>query len=447
MESGVHDYIILGGGISGLSHLHYLRKKTGNILLLEKENRTGGKIISETRADRKLEWGPNSYISADALSDLIRDCGLESEVMYSDSAAYKRLIYKAGDLHELKPDPGKILTSKLFSTRGKWKLLKEQWMKPSPQPNESVASFVRRRFGPDALDYAVDPMLAGIYAGDPEQLSVDAVFPFLPAWEKKYGSIIKGLRQNAQQLKATGGRKVFSFREGNQQLVNRLFELNRKHIQTGVSVQSVSKEENKWKVVFSDETGILCTNYAKSVISAIPAYELAALLMPVDKRVGEKLSEIVYPALSVFHIEFHRKDIGRPLDSFGFLVPAKAQLSFLGAIWDSVVFPERTASGTCLFTLFVGGMRNPELLTLPQAERENRIMREFAPIMKIQGNPVYSGWKNWPRAIPQYNLNYAEILQEIERFEVENPNFFVRGNFRGGIGLKDAVASANAFSG
>ena len=178
------------------------------------------------------------------------------------------------------------------------------------------------------------------------------------------------------------------------------------------------------------------------LISAIPAYAAANLVKDLDTKTAEHLLNVYYPPVLVLYVGYEKSLISRPLDGFGFLIPSKENKSFLGAIWSSVLFPERCEDDKASFTIFVGGSRNPKITERDKNELIARVLKEFHEIMKINSEPAFITSKFWSKAIPQYNLGYIEHEKVFEEFENKFPGFILAGNYRGGISLGDCVKSS-----
>ena len=179
------------------------------------------------------------------------------------------------------------------------------------------------------------------------------------------------------------------------------------------------------------------------IVSTIPAYNASNLFGKFDEGLVSHLNKIYYPPVLVQFLGYKKEDVGQPLDGFGFLIPAKEKRSFLGAIWSSVLFPERASEENAAFTLFIGGARNAELLNMDKEILFKKVRKEFELIMKIKGDPVYQSYRFWQKAIPQYNIGYIEHERYFEKFEKENAGIYLSGNYRGGISVGDCINSAS----
>ena len=311
---------------------------------------------------------------------------------------------------------------------------------------QSIAEFVTRRLGKEFLDYAINPFVAGVYAGKPEELSVKSAFPKLYALEEKYGGLIVGTIRSIRERKRRAevskqSAKMISFKDGMQTLPFAITNALGQKVITSAEVKSIEKEETGYKVIFNFK-GSLKSIKCDAVLSTIPSYAADNLFSKFDGGVKKHFDAIYYPPVLVYYLVYNRENIKQELDGFGFLIPSKEKKSFLGAIWSSVIFPGRTDDDKAAFTLFIGGARNPEFVNENREELLKKVRKEFEELMKINSDPVYSAERFWEKAIPQYNLGYIEHENYFDEFEKKNPGLFLSGNYRGGISVGDCIKNA-----
>jgi oxygen-dependent protoporphyrinogen oxidase len=447
--------VIVGGGISGLATAWWLHKAGIDVLVLERENSVGGTMRTVRQNGWLIETGPNSALETTPLFQILfADLRLTEEVVYANDIANNRYILRDGTLHALPMTPGAFLKSRLWSVPGKLRLLKEPFAGRA-HTEETVADFVERRLGKEFLDYAINPFVAGVYAGDPGQLRVQAAFPKLFALELKYGGLIKGqiLGRRERQKRAEQSKdraRMFSFRNGIQTLPSALNKVLSSSIVTGARVQRLRKRVDKGRAryeVLGIRRGKKFRYPADAVVTAIPSFDTARFIAPLDRTLAESLDKIYYPPVAEVFLGFRSEDIRRPLDGFGFLVPAKERRAILGTIWSSSLFPNRSRDGFVALTTFVGGSRQPELVDNDDKQLVDIVVRELESIMGVSGRPVFSRVERWRRAIPQYNLGHLSMIQEIEQFEHRHPGLFLSGNFRGGIAVGDCIARSETVAG
>jgi len=440
--------VIMGAGISGLAAAYWLHKDGFDVTVLEKSGGAGGTMETVREGGFLFDRGPNSGLETTPLiGKLVHDAGLQDEMVYADETGNKRYILRRNSLHALPAGPGSFIMTRLFSPRAKLRLLAEPFIGRSDDGYyQSVAQFVRRRLGNEFLDYAVNPFVAGVFAGDPEKLSVKSAFPKLFRLEEEYGGLLKGMVKGARERKrrtetSKQSAKMFSFRSGMQTLPRAIGALLKDSVVYNADVTAIERSGGGYLVRYR-HGGREKTLPAAAVISTVPAYAAAGILKPLDETLSSRLASIYYPPVLVLFLGYEKSAIRRPLDGFGFLIPEKEQKKFLGAIWSSVLFPGRAREGCAAFTLFTGGARSPGLLDGNRETLVRGVIDEFQEIMDIAGQPVFRAQKFWKRAIPQYHPGYIEHIRYFERFEREHPGIFLSGNYRDGIAVGDCIRNA-----
>jgi oxygen-dependent protoporphyrinogen oxidase len=443
--------VIIGGGISGLATAWWLHKAGIAVTVLERNRVLGGTMQTVHDHGWLVETGPNSALETTPLFKILfNDLGLTDEVVYAGDVGNNRYILREGSLHALPMTPPAFFKSKLWSLPGKLRLLKEPFVGRA-DAEETIAQFVERRLGKEFLDYAINPFVAGVYAGNPEQLSVRAAFPKLYALEVKYGGLIKGQIQGSRERKKRAEQskdraRMFAFKSGMQTFPKTLGDALGANIMTGMAVQRVrriGKRNPEQYEITGTKNGKPFKIIAHAVITAIPSYLTAPLIAPMDSVVAESLKNIYYPPVVEVFLGFKVSDIRRPLDGFGFLVPAKERRNILGTIWSSSLFPGRVPQGHVALTTFVGGSRQPGLTEKSDEEIVTLVTQELSSIMGVTGRPVFRQIKRWQRAIPQYNLGHLSIIEQVEQFEQKHPGIFLSGNFRGGISVGDCIINSD----
>jgi oxygen-dependent protoporphyrinogen oxidase len=308
---------------------------------------------------------------------------------------------------------------------------------------ESAASFVRRRLGHEFLDYAADPFIAGIYAGDPEKLSARHTFPKLSMFEEQHGSLLKGMMFAKKEPHGSG--KLFSFKEGMRTFPDRIAGTLGNALKYECTVERViPMRAGKYPVYTISylQNDTRHSIEADAVIFATPAYNTAEIIRPIDPTMATTLTSVVYPPLAEIFLGFKKNQIHQLLDGFGFLVPNKEQRAILGTIWSSTLFPHRAPDNCVALTAFVGGTRQPELASSGDTRLIELVMKELRSLMNITGDPIFTHTTRWERAIPQYNLGYGTLLKAIERFEQNFHGAFICANYRGGVSVGDCVKNA-----
>ena len=292
--------------------------------------------------------------------------------------------------------------------------------------------------------------MSGVFAGDPHKLSVKSAFPKLYRLEEIYGGLVKGMIKGARERKKRAeeskqSAKMFSFLNGMQSFPAAISEKFKNNISYESIVQSVEKtqvsEKGKWKVNYK-AGGIDHEIYSDLILSTLPAYTASKIFGSLDAGLVPHLDAIFYPSVMVLYLGFNKIDIGTPLDGFGYLIPSKEKKNFLGAIWSSVIFPNRCDEEKAAFTIFVGGARTDSISESDKNIIVEKALSEFKQIMKIEADPILIKEKLWQKAIPQYNLGYIEHENYFDKFEKENPGIFLSGNYRGGISVGDCIKNS-----
>ena len=441
------DVAVVGAGISGLATAFFLQCYGLQVCVLEKADRPGGVVQSLRREGFLVETGPNS--SADThpeLSAFFRSIGVESERIRASAAARKRYVLRRGRLYPLPLSPAAFLSSNLFSWSAKWRLLREWWIKPAPDVEESVADFVRRRLGREFLDYAIDPFVSGVYAGNPERLSLPVAFPKLHALEQRYGSLMRGavlgmLERRKRGERSRAGAPLYAFREGMETPIRALTQILGERVHLRVTLKEVARKEDWFKLSGLQE-GSPRRWRARALVLAIPAYAYQDIHFRLPFPGLQQLIGVEYAPVAVVALGFRRHPCAHPLDGFGFLVPGREGYNVLGTLWNSSIFPKRAPTGGALLTSFLGGSRLPELLTLSNNQLRSTVVRELNELLGLQAEPELVYIQRWPRAIPQYTLGYGAVLDALDRSERHVPGLFIGGNFRGGISFSDCIVQA-----
>ena len=446
------DVLVGGAGISGLVAAHRLQRAGLSVAVLEAAERPGGVIRSVAQQGRLYETGPNSALDTSPLiGELVAELGLGERLRWASTAASRRYVLRDGVPMVLPTSPAAFFTTRLFSVSAKLALLREPFVPPAdPHAEESIAAFVRRRLGSEFLDYVIDPFVSGVYAGDPEQISVQAAFPKLHALEQRWRSLIRGqvfgaAKRRRQQGVAKNSARSFSFDGGMQVLIDALAAgLHGLHLQTRVS--AFSRDADGGFVVNADAQGEPRSWRARQLVLAVPADAAAALLQPHAADAAAALREIDYAPVATVASVYARAAIAHALDGFGVLVPRVERRQLLGVLFSSSMFGGRAPAGEVLLTSFVGGMRQPPLAALPDDELAALVHGEHQALLGARQAPLLQQVTRWPRAIPQYTLGHGGRLARVLAAERGLPGLLFCANWLGGVAVGDCIKSGYAMA-
>jgi oxygen-dependent protoporphyrinogen oxidase len=442
------DTIVIGGGITGLATANALARKGQRVVVLESTDRLGGAVRTEEIDGFLCEAGPNSMlVKSEAVWNFIHDLGLEEERVDANEISNKRFLVKNGRMVPLPASPAGGITTPLYSPLEKLRLLAEPFISKSKLQDESVTSFVSRRMGPAFLEYGISALVSGIFAGDPDALSIKHAFPKVWNLEQNHGSLIGGALKLKRERKKQGivpfKSRMISFRKGLQQLVEALAAHEGITTRMGASISSIDRDgEGRWKVAgdgFAFE--------AKQVVVTTPLHIHEKL--PFQQALRDELADlprIDHPPLSTLVLGYDRDRVGHPLDGFGVLIPRLEKRFSLGCIFSSTLFPGRAPDGKVSLMCFIGGVQQPENGELPTNQLIEQTVRDLTPLLDLKGDPGFHFHTFWPLAIPQYNVGHGVFLQALEDLESRHPGLHLHGNFRGGPGLNDCIENALAFA-
>lgn len=439
---------IIGAGITGLTAAFYLKRKGCPVTVYESGNRAGG-VIRSVRQDGYLaEFGPNTILeTSPAIGDLVRDAGLQSRRLDPDPRASNRYVVRYRRPIAMPESPVGFFTSDLFSLNAKLALLREPFVpRRRDGAEESIAQFVTRRLGREFLDQAIDALVAGVYAGDPNRLSVPQAFPKLAELERRYGSLILGQIFGARERRKRGEvakdrAPKFSFDDGLQVLPDTLRQHLGESVKFGSDVARLAQFGDGWRVEATESNRDILAEH-NAVLCAGTAFRLANL--KVDSHVPldlSPLSEIRYPPVASVVLGFRRQDVTHPLDGFGMLIPRVEGFKILGTIFSSSLFPNRAPAGHVVLTSYVGGERYPELASQPADQLYEIVENDLRVLLGVKGSPTFRHTVFYPRAIPQYNVGYGRYRQLMTDIEAKAPGLFLAGHYRDGVSLSDSIVS------
>jgi oxygen-dependent protoporphyrinogen oxidase len=441
---------VIGGGITGLTAAFRLLQAGIPVTLYEAAGRAGGVIQSVRRDGYLAECGPNTILeTSPKITALIRDLGLEERRIYSDPAAVRRYVVRRGKPTALPGSLPGFIRTRLFTTAAKFRLLAEPFIPPSPADREeSVEQFVLRRLGRDFLDYAINPLVGGVYAGDPAKLSVKHAFPKLHALEQRYRSLILGQilgareRRRRKEVSKQSARKL-SFDEGLQVLTDELRARLGPAARFGAPVNSVRQTSDGWEIQARIE-GRDQTEEHGAVLFAGSAHQLAKVsILANDAPALAPLAQIYYPPVASVVLGFRREDVAHPLDGFGMLIPQVEGFNSLGTLFSSTLFPHRAPAGHVALTSYLGGARHPQIAMLAPDRLMELVLRDLRKLLGVSGRPTFVHHFVFPKAIPQYEVGYGRFKDLMRAFEDKCPGCFIAGHARDGISLGDSIVSGH----
>ncbi len=437
---------VLGGGITGLAAAHRLTVLGHRVQLFEQGPRLGGSIQTETADGWLVESGPNSFQeSAPEISALLRELGLQREILEASPAAKNRYLVRKGRVLPVPSSPAAFFRTPLFSPGAKLRLLAEIFASRRNRIGDlGLAAFVRAHFGQELLDYAVQPLVSGIYAGDPEKLSTRHAFPKLWELERTHGSLLRGQMAAARARRKQGLSplsRIISFPRGLQTLPEALAaRLPAGTVALKARVDGLVPG-SRWAVIWHDGQRAQSDSF-DAVVSALPAAPLARLTVGAF---GEdslaSLASIESPPVSSLFLGFRREQVTHPLDGFGVLIPALEKRAMLGVLFSSTPFPGRAPTGHVALTVMIGGSLQPELAAQPPEKLWAAVRGDLRELLGVTGEPVFRRHAFWPHAIPQYHLGHERHLATMTACENLNPGLFIGGNARDGIALPNCLLS------
>lgn len=446
---------VVGAGVSGLATAHYLRRglessgKSAEIVVFEAGSEPGGTMRTSREQGFTMEWGPNGFLTNKPHAlELVRELGVESRLLRSSDLARKRYILSGGRLRRLPETPGQFLGSDLLSMPGRLRVLCEPFIGAQLlEDDETVAEFARRRLGAEALEKLIEPMTAGVFAGDPDALSLPACFPRIRELETRYGGLVKAMLRlrwerlrdgKKAEMSAGPGGTLTSFDTGSQALVDVLASRSSKDLHLGSEVEGLALRH--WKYQLAVRCGGARTQCeADAVVLAVPAYAASSLVRGLDEVLAAELGRIPYAPVAVAALGFAAGALGRDLDGFGFLVPRREHRRILGVLWDSSVFPSRAPQGGALIRVMVGGARQPELARLPEKELLALVRDELHAAMGVAVRPALERVFFHERGIPQYLLGHGKLLERVDACLADLPGLALNSNAYRGVSLNDCV--------
>ena len=429
------SFVIVGGGISGLTLLHYLKLQNPqeDIKLFEKDQVLGGTIRSLIQNGYTFETGPNAFLDSGAQTkQFIAELGLNKKIIKANAAATMRWVFKNNKLHPFPTNPKNFFAGELLSPIEKLRVLGEIFIPKRNDPKESVYSFGARRFGPAFAENFLDPLVSGIYGGDARQLNLKAAFPKIYDLEKKFGSLSKARFKSKKQHVT-----LSSFEAGMSEIIKALGLHYRDHIFLNQEITKIIPQAKQYMVESNGQSYV-----ADKLFISTPAYAAASLVKDMDLELSESLNEIAYAPLAVIGLGYRKTAFQHAPQGFGYLFPSSEKKKILGVLFESNIFPCRSGADQCLLRVMLGGMRHADILkhskealiALAQKEIETR----FFPREK----PEEIFFKSFEKAIPQYDQNYVRVKEILEKKLIQWQNLYLAANYYHGVSFNDCIEQA-----
>jgi len=455
----VKKVVVIGAGITGLAAAHALHKahcdgEPVDWVLIEKDNRVGGKIVTERTGGFVIDGGPDCFLPEKPWAgQLAKELGIDGDMLPTNDEHKKTFILSGGALHLL-PDgvmglvPTKFVpfaTTALFSWGGKLRMAADLILPRKPnEDDETLADFVRRRLGQEALDKLAEPLIGGIHASDPEQMSLKATFPRFLEMEQKSGSLIRHMVKARKKMPPppppdpTKPKRTFfmSFVQGMGELPETCAaRLDPERLLTGVEVTEIKEHDGGYTVRVAGRDDI----EAAAVIVCAEAHAAARLLEKVDDEIAEALAAISHVSSATVSLAYKKDEIGNDLDGFGFIVPSVEDRKIMASTWSSTKWSHRVPEGYAMIRAFVGGAHNEKLAELPDEKMIKMVKSELKDIMGVGAKPVLTRIFRWPKGMPQYTVGHLDRVETIERRQAEHPGLFITGGAYRGVGVPDCV--------
>lgn len=438
--------IIIGGGISGLSLLHFLKKQHENnpevsIQLLEREEYLGGTIKTIHQNSCLFEMGPNGFLDSKPRTlQLINELGLSERVVKAGPRAKKRYVCVANALKTLPTTPFDFLMTPLLSVPEKFRVFGEAFVKKGNHPQESVYGFGKRRFGKRVAEIFFDPMVTGIYGGDVCQLNLKEAFPKIYDLEDQYGSLIKAMRNFKKEKKPAGkafGGNLTSFKNGMVELILAIREKYQDAILLNQEIKTIVFENNQFEINSGEKK-----YKADEIYLCVPAYSAAKILRGVHQPLCDELEKINYAPMAVVGLAYSAKIFKQRPTGFGYLIPSQERKKALGVLFEHDIFPGRCPADQVLLRVMIGGSHNPKVVLDSEETIKQIAVNEIKDRFGVQDEPSTIFFARWSKAIPQYDQTYAQAKERIESYLKQWPALHLVSNYWHGVSFNDCIENA-----
>lgn len=448
MQQHTTDILIIGAGLTGLTTAFHLSRSGKQVHILERADRVGGQIHTFREEGFVFESGPNTgVVSYPEVAELFAALSPACQLETAHEEAKRRLIWKGNSFRALPSGLFSAVTTPLFTLTDKFRILGEPFRPKGTNPDESVGQLAARRLGKSFLNYAVDPFLSGVYAGDPMTLVTRYALPKLYNLEQQYGGFIRGTIAKARLPKTDRDRlatkKVFSAAGGLDNLPLAMANaIGRQNITLSASDVTVNPAEKGWQVRYATPEGEQIM-YADKVVTTTGAYTLPELLPFVSEEDMSKISNLKYAPVVQASVGIRHTGKLR-FNAFGGLVPSCEGREVLGILFPAACFDHRAPKEGALFSFFIGGVKHAELTRMDDGALQSLIIREFHSMLKFPAHiePDMIRIFRHLHAIPQYELSSGERFATIDKLEARYPGLILAGNIKGGIGMADRIRQA-----
>jgi oxygen-dependent protoporphyrinogen oxidase len=443
---------VIGGGITGLAAAHRLGELEPSlrVTLFEASNRLGGVLQTKQQDGFLVEAAADNFITTVPWAvDLCRRIGFEDQLIPTNSGFRHAFVVRRGRLHHL-PDgfvvmaPSKawpILTTPVLSPIGKLRMACEYFVpRRKRNDDESLAAFIRRRFGRETYERLVQPLVGGIYTGDPDKLSLQSTMPRFAEMEQQHGSLIRAMYKQPRRNNSGSGARYSMFvapREGMSSLVEAIAErLPPGTVRLQATVDSMVSNDTGWTVTSGGSESDF-----DAVIVTTPAGKSATLVESFDKELASELRRIHHASCAIVSLGYARTQIAHRLDGFGVVVPAVENRKILSASFSSIKYPGRAPEDHVLIRTFIGGDCQPHLVALSDDELVEIATAELGSLLGVQGAPVMTHISNRPAAMPQYFVGHTDRLQRVRAREANHTGLLLAGNAFDGVGIPNCIHS------
>ncbi len=424
---------IIGAGLTGLIHAWRAHENGERVTILEAASVPGGVLQSQRVDGYLLDYGANTLsVRSQEVVEILKAFGLLDRAMDANPSANHRFIVRQGKLVALPHSLSSFLTSPFLSLTGKLRLLGEPFIPAGKNRDESVADFISRRLGKEALDYAGNPFLSGVYAAKPESLSIRHAFPAMLELEQTHGSLFKGMLKSRKKPGRLPKARLLSFPDGMQELPKQIVNLlPNNSLKLDTKVVQVERSEKHWHIITDNRSQDREEEKYDQLICTLPSHQINEIewLRLREPQLIHQLSDAVHYPLALVYHGYEREQVSHPLNGFGFLVPEIENRQILGTLFSSTIFTDRAPENHALLTTFVGGERQPELVKLEDDDLHALVQKEHRDLLGTIHKPSFQKIVRWPKAIPLPDHNMGKRKEAAKVLQNENPGLRFSGSY------------------